>query len=54
MQEIVTLGCLKPERKIKDNYLVYGRGGISPTLRARDYKDPKKVVVRYERRELSR
>lgn len=24
---IITLGCLKPERKIQDNYMVYGVGG---------------------------
>lgn len=54
MKEIITLGCLKPEREIKDNYLVYGVGGVSPTLRARDYKDAKKVVVKIEKTKLFR
>lgn len=49
MNKIIILGSLKPERKIQDNYLVYGGGGICPTLRARDYKDPKKVVVKNEK-----
>ena len=42
--EIVKVGSLEPDRKIQDSVLVYGRGGISPTIRSRDYKGPIKVL----------
>lgn len=31
LNKIIVLGCLKPEREIKDNYLVYG-GGVFALL----------------------
>lgn len=43
--KIEVVGSIKPERKIQDNCLVYSGGGISPCIRARDYKDPVKVLV---------
>lgn len=42
---IIVVGSEKPERKIQDRYQIYSGGGISPTLRARDYKDPPRVLI---------
>ena len=42
--DIVKVGSLEPDRKIQDSVLVYGGGGISPTIRSRDYKGPIKVL----------
>lgn len=42
--EIVKVGSLEPDREIQDSVLVYGKGGISPTIRSRDYKGPIKVL----------
>ena len=44
--KIIVLGSTHPERKIQDNYLVYGIGGVAPTIRARDYKDAKRILVK--------
>lgn len=42
--EIVKVGFLEPDRKIQDSVIVYGLEGISPTIRARDYKGSIKVL----------
>lgn len=43
--EIVKVGFLEPDRKIQDSVIVYGLEGISPTIRARDYKGAIKILV---------
>lgn len=42
--DIVKIGSLEPDREIQDSVLVYSGGGISPAIRARDYKGPIKVL----------
>ena len=41
--DIKKVGFLVPQRKRQDTVLVYG-GGISPTIRARDYKGSIKII----------
>ena len=49
--EIIKVGSLEPDRTIQDSVLVYDGGGISPTIRSRDYKGPIKILeVQNERR----
>lgn len=43
--DIVKVGSLEPDRKIQDSVLVYDGGGISPTIRSRDYKGAIKILV---------
>lgn len=52
--EIIRVGSLEPKRAIQDSVLVYSGGGISPTIRQRDYKGPIKVLVNYGQRESIR
>lgn len=42
--EIIKVGSLEPDRTIQDSVLVYDGGGISPTIRSRDYKGPIKIL----------
>lgn len=42
--DIKKVGSLDPQRKIQDTVLVYDGGGISPTIRARDYKGSIKII----------
>ena len=44
-REIIKIGSLEPDRFIQDGVLVYSIGGVSPAIRARDYKGPIKVIV---------
>lgn len=41
---IEVVGHTRPEASIHDSDRIIGRGGVSPTLRARDYKEPIKVL----------
>ena len=42
--DIKKVGSLDPQRKIQDTVLVYDGGGISPTIRSRDYKGAIKIL----------
>lgn len=44
-KEIIKIGSLEPGRLIQDGVLVYSIGGVSPAIRARDYKGPIKILV---------
>lgn len=48
--EIIVVGSLEPQKAIQDECRVVDGGGISPTVRARDYKGPIKVLIRNEQR----
>jgi len=48
--EIIVVGSLDPSKAIQDECRVVDGGGISPTVRARDYKGPIKVLIRNEQR----
>ena len=41
---IVVVGSLNPNKKCQDRVRVFGSGGVSPGLRATDYKDPPKIL----------
>ena len=47
---IKRIGSLSPDKDFQDRVIIYSRGGVSPTLRATDHKDPIKVIRKYEKR----
>lgn len=46
-KKIVVVGSVNPQKKFQQYVQVLGRGGCSPTICARDYKDPAKVLRNY-------
>lgn len=42
-------GSLNSQKECQDRVRVFYRGGISPALRATDYKDSAKVVKQWKR-----
>ncbi len=44
--QIEVFGSLNPEKECQDRVRVLSGGGICQALRATDYKDPPKVLVR--------
>lgn len=50
-QKVIVLGMLNKDSKYERTNRVYSAFGLSPTVTARDYKDPPKVIVEvaYER-----
>lgn len=50
--EIKVVGIIQPDigsGKVHLQDYVYSSGGVSPTLTARDYKDPRKILIETER-----
>ena len=46
--KIITVGVIQPEKgsgKIHLKDYIYSSFGVSPTLTARDYKDPRRILV---------
>ena len=41
---IIVIGSLNPTKECQDRVRVFGVGGVSPGLRATDYKDPPKIL----------
>lgn len=48
--EIVVVGSLNPTKTVQDRVRILNQGGVCQALRATDYKDPPKILVKYERR----
>lgn len=48
--EIVVVGSLNPTKTVQDRVRILNQGGVCQALRATDYKDPPKTLVKYERR----
>lgn len=44
----IVLGMLNPDSNYESNNRVYSSSGISPSVRARDYKDPPKILIEVE------
>lgn len=47
--EIIIMGLLQPDDgsgKVHLQDYIYGAGGVSPTLTARDYKDPRRILIK--------
>lgn len=44
----IVLGMLNPDSNYESNNRVYSSSGISPSIRARDYKDPPKILIEVE------
>lgn len=43
------MGLLQPDDgsgKVHLQDYIYGAGGVSPTLTARDYKDPRRILIK--------
>ena len=45
---IIVIGSLNPEKECQDRVRVLSGGGICQAIRATDYKDPPKVIVKYK------
>lgn len=48
--EIVVVGSLNPTKTVQDRVRILNQGGVCQALRATDYKDPPKILVKYEQR----
>ena len=43
--KLIMVGMLNPDSQYESNNRVYSFRGISPSIRARDYKDPPKILI---------
>lgn len=41
---IIVVASLNPHKECQDRVRIFGTGGVSPGLRATDYKDPPKIL----------
>jgi hypothetical protein len=48
-KKIIVIGSLNPQKNVQDRVRVLHKGGECQGLRATDYKDPPKVVRKYEK-----
>jgi hypothetical protein len=53
-KKIIVIGSLNPQKNVQDRVRVLHKGGGCQALRATDYKDPPKIVRKYEENNLHR
>ena len=51
--KLIKVGRLDKPGKRHDGNLVYGTQGLSPTILARDYKGPTKILVKDNRKDVN-